>query len=90
MSPSSSSSKAPKSITELNLLARVHTDPCIPTDIYVNSANLLLKQARIYLKEENEEQAYVYYLKYINLLLNELSLRPGFNDSDQMVVKVDR
>lgn len=64
MSPSSST-HPPKSITELNLLAKVHTDQCIPTDIYVNSANLLLKQARIYFREENEEQAYVYYLKYI-------------------------
>lgn len=55
----------PKSIEELTLMAKMHTDKCIPTDIYVNSANLLLKQARIYFREENEEQAYIYYLKYI-------------------------
>lgn len=55
----------PKSIKELNIIAKVHTDECIPIDIYISSANLLLKQARIYFREENEEQAYIYYLKYI-------------------------
>lgn len=58
-------STPPRSIKELNRRAKVYTDDCIPIDIYLSSANLLLKQARIYYKEENEEQAYVYYLKYI-------------------------
>lgn len=72
-------STPPRSIKELNRRAKVYTDDCIPIDIYLSSANLLLKQARIYYKEENEEQAYVYYLKYINLVLNELDKRAGFD-----------
>ncbi|KAI9251326.1 hypothetical protein EDC94DRAFT_622118 [Helicostylum pulchrum] len=77
----------PKSIEELHLVAKMYTDDCIPIEIYTSSADLLIKQARIYYKEENEEQAYVYFLKYINLLLIELSKRPGFNhlDNNDMV-----
>ncbi|GAA5812786.1 hypothetical protein MFLAVUS_006244 [Mucor flavus] len=77
----------PKSIEELHLIAKMYTDDCIPIEIYTSSADLLIKQARIYYKEENEEQAYVYFLKYINLLLIELSKRPGFNhlDNNDMV-----
>lgn len=55
----------PKSIEELHLVAKMYTDDCIPIEIYTSSADLLIKQARIYYKEENEEQAYVYFLKYI-------------------------
>ena len=56
---------APRSIKELNREARVHTDDSIPLAIYISSADLLLKQARIYFEEDNEEQAYIYFLKYI-------------------------
>lgn len=55
----------PKSIKELNAMAKVHTDDCIPIDIYISSADLMLKQARIYYREENQEQAYLYFMKYI-------------------------
>ncbi|KAL9553485.1 hypothetical protein MBANPS3_003279 [Mucor bainieri] len=72
-------SSPPKSIKELNTLAKVHTDDCIPIDIYISSADLMLKQARIYYREENQEQAYLYFMKYINLILNELGHRPGFD-----------
>ncbi|CAO0793192.1 unnamed protein product [Mucor circinelloides] len=69
----------PKSIKELNAMAKIHTDDCIPIDIYISSADLMLKQARIYYREENQEQAYLYFMKYINLILNELGHRPGFD-----------
>jgi hypothetical protein len=55
----------PKSIKELNAMAKVHVEDCIPIDIYLSSADLMLKQARIYFKEENQEQAYLYFMKYI-------------------------
>lgn len=58
-------SSPPKSIKELNAMAKVHTDDCIPIDIYISSADLMLKQARIYFREENQEQAYLYFMKYI-------------------------
>ncbi|KAI9355792.1 hypothetical protein BD770DRAFT_390740 [Pilaira anomala] len=81
------STTKPKSIEELHSISKMHTDDCIPVEIYSSSADLLVKQARIYYREENEEQAYVYYLKYINLVLIELSKHPGFNylDNDDMV-----
>lgn len=59
------STTKPKSIEELHSISEMYTDDCIPIEIYTSSANLLVKQARIYYREENEEQAYVYYLKYI-------------------------
>ncbi|KAI8883228.1 hypothetical protein K501DRAFT_92399 [Backusella circina FSU 941] len=68
----------PKSLSELNELATIHIDECIPIEIYIHSADLLIRQARIYNKEGNEEQAYVFYLKYINLVLKELDHRPEF------------
>jgi len=46
-------------------MAKIHTDDCIPIDIYISSADLMLKQARIYYREENQEQAYLYFMKYI-------------------------
>jgi hypothetical protein len=60
-----SDSNPPKSINELNALAKMPTDDCIPTEIYLCSADLLLKQARIYYTEENQQQAYLYFMKYI-------------------------
>jgi hypothetical protein len=60
-----SNSNPPKSIHELNALAKMPTDDCIPTEIYLSSADFLLKQARIYYSEENQEQAYLYFMKYI-------------------------
>ncbi|CAO3616055.1 unnamed protein product [Mucor fragilis] len=79
MTPASPPTNPPKTIKELNTMAKVHTDDCIPIDIYISSANLMLKQARIYYREENQEQAYLYFMKYINLILNELGHRPGFD-----------
>ncbi|KAK4511924.1 uncharacterized protein ATC70_003923 [Mucor velutinosus] len=88
MTPIPPPTSPPKSIKELNAMAKVHTDDCIPIDIYISSADLMLKQARIYYREENQEQAYLYFMKYINLILNELGHRPGFDYmSNQVLIK---
>jgi hypothetical protein len=65
MNANNSIEKRPKSLGELNELAVVHIDECIPIELYIHSADLLIRQARIYNKEGNEEQAYIFYLKYI-------------------------
>lgn len=54
----------PRSPAELGNQAAISVDSNIPIRLYFRSADLLLKQARVYKDENDLEHAYVLYMKY--------------------------
>lgn len=54
----------PRSPAELGRQATISVDPNIPIRLYFRSADLLLKQARVYKLENDLEHAYMLYMKY--------------------------
>jgi STAM-binding protein len=54
----------PRSPTELEKQATVAVDPNLSIRLYFRSADLLLKQARVYKLEQDFEHAYILYMKY--------------------------
>lgn len=54
----------PRSTKDLADLAQVNVDPSKPIRYYLRSAELLIKQARIYRNEGDLEHAYFLYMKY--------------------------
>ncbi|CEG69697.1 Putative Ubiquitin thiolesterase [Rhizopus microsporus] len=67
-----------RSTEELEQLANITVDHNIPVKLYFRSAELLLKQARVYKLENDLEHAYILYMKYTNLGVNELPKHPGY------------
>lgn len=53
-----------RSTEELEQLANITVDHNIPVKLYFRSAELLLKQARVYKLENDLEHAYILYMKY--------------------------
>lgn len=54
----------PRSSAELAKQATVQVDPNTPIRLYFRSADLLLRQARVYKLEQDWDHAYVLYMKY--------------------------
>ena len=54
----------PRSTAELSEQAVVSVEPNLSIRLYFRSAELLLRQARIYQLENDLERAYVQYMKY--------------------------
>lgn len=54
----------PRSPAELEKQTIITVDPNISIRLYFRSADLLLKQARVYKLEQDFEHAYVLYMKY--------------------------
>ncbi|CAO3649247.1 unnamed protein product [Mucor fragilis] len=73
---------APRSPAELGKQAVISVDPNIPIRLYFRSADLLLKQARVYKLENDLEHAYVLYMKYTNLGISELPKHPAYKHAD--------
>ncbi|ORZ03422.1 hypothetical protein BCR43DRAFT_510478 [Syncephalastrum racemosum] len=69
----------PRSTKDLADLAQVEVDPSKPIRYYLRSAELLIKQARIYRNEGDLEHAYFLYMKYTNLGIKELPKHPHYN-----------
>ncbi|KAL9539142.1 hypothetical protein MBANPS3_010446 [Mucor bainieri] len=72
----------PRSPAELGKQAVISVDPNIPIRLYFRSADLLLKQARVYKLENDLEHAYVLYMKYTNLGISELPKHPAYKHAD--------
>ncbi|CAO3636054.1 unnamed protein product [Cunninghamella blakesleeana] len=72
----------PQSTIELGQLAAFHVELNTPIRLYFRSADLLLKQARIYKKELDYEHAYILYMKYTNLGLTELPKHTNYKDPE--------
>ncbi|KAL9550327.1 hypothetical protein PS6_005600 [Mucor atramentarius] len=72
----------PRSPAELGKQAVISVDPNIPIRLYFRSADLLLKQARVYKLEHDLEHAYVLYMKYTNLGISELPKHPSYKNVD--------
>lgn len=54
----------PYSTAELNKLGAIKVDSNTPIRLYFRSADLLLKQARVYRNEGDLQEAYRLYMKY--------------------------
>ena len=54
----------PRSTAELGRLAAVQIDENTPIRLFFRSADLVIKQARVYKMEHDYEQAYILYMKY--------------------------
>ncbi|ORX45661.1 Mov34-domain-containing protein [Hesseltinella vesiculosa] len=72
----------PRSTSELGRLASIQVDSNTPIRLYFRSADLLIKQARVYKMEYDYEHAYVLYMKYTNLGLNELPKHQQYKTAD--------
>ncbi|KAF1799931.1 hypothetical protein V8B55DRAFT_1542796 [Mucor lusitanicus] len=72
----------PRSPAELGRQATISVDPNIPIRLYFRSADLLLKQARVYKLENDLEHAYMLYMKYTNLGISELPKHPAYKHVD--------
>ncbi|KAI8975457.1 hypothetical protein BDF20DRAFT_914385 [Mycotypha africana] len=72
----------PKSTAELQRLAAVLVDSNIPIRLYLRSADLLYKQARVYEREQDLQHAYVLFMKLTNLGLVELPKHPAYGDAE--------
>ncbi|CDS10782.1 hypothetical protein LRAMOSA11268 [Lichtheimia ramosa] len=72
----------PRTTAELNKLGIPEFNPHINIKHYFRSAELLLRQARVYRNEGDLENAYVLYLKYTNLGINELPKHPAYKLPD--------
>ncbi|KAI9014502.1 hypothetical protein CLU79DRAFT_838356 [Phycomyces nitens] len=70
----------PRSPSELSRLAAFQVVNTTPIHLYLRSAELLIRQAKVYLDEDNLEQAYVMYMKYTNLGMTELPNHPQYNN----------
>ncbi|RCH77938.1 hypothetical protein CU098_004438, partial [Rhizopus stolonifer] len=68
----------PRSTEELERLSNISVDHNIPVKLYFRSAELILKQARVYKLENDLEHAYLLYMKYTNLGLSELPKHPAY------------
>ncbi|KAG0193825.1 hypothetical protein DFQ28_002977 [Apophysomyces sp. BC1034] len=73
---------SPKPTTELNKLATIQVDSSTPIRLYFRSADLLIKQARVYKAEGDFQHAYVLYMKYTNLGLSELPKHASYRNND--------
>ena len=54
----------PRGTAELNKLATIEINPRINIKHYFRSADILIKQARVYYNEGDYENAYILFLKY--------------------------
>ncbi|KAI8096923.1 uncharacterized protein BX664DRAFT_325188 [Halteromyces radiatus] len=68
----------PRSTKELGRLASIQVDSNTFIRLYFRSADLLIKQARVYKMEKDYQHAYVLYMKYTNLGLKELPKHPQY------------
>ncbi|KAI8376164.1 uncharacterized protein BYT42DRAFT_534381 [Radiomyces spectabilis] len=81
----------PQSTTELNALAAIQFDSKTPIRLYFRSADLLIKQARVYKAENDLRHAYILYMKYTNLGINELPKHAEYKRSENKpAIKVIR
>ncbi|KAG0184173.1 hypothetical protein DFQ28_011659 [Apophysomyces sp. BC1034] len=71
-----------RSVAELHALALVQIDARIPIRLYIRSANLLFKQAKVYQQEGDLVQSYIWYLKYTNLGIFELPRHPQYRKAE--------
>ncbi|KAH8552672.1 hypothetical protein BGW37DRAFT_292445 [Umbelopsis sp. PMI_123] len=69
----------PYSIAELNKLSETKVDANTPIRLYFRSAQSVLQQARVYMKEGDFQEAYRLYMKYTKLGLSDLRKHPKFS-----------
>ncbi|PVU86426.1 hypothetical protein BB560_006720, partial [Smittium megazygosporum] len=70
------------SVAELSQIAYVKVNPTLPIKLYINSVENLLHKADTLLEEGNLQEAYLYYLRYTSIVLNELPKHPSYNDPE--------
>ncbi|KAJ3258286.1 hypothetical protein HK103_003767 [Boothiomyces macroporosus] len=63
---------------ELNARAHIAIDRKKPLRLYMRSAEMLLKQAAVYDKEQDYVNAYILYMKYSTLVVTEFPKHPDY------------
>ncbi|KAI8329077.1 hypothetical protein BC941DRAFT_443827 [Chlamydoabsidia padenii] len=78
----------PRSTEELGTLASIQVDSNTPIRLYFRSADLLIKQARVYKMEKDYQHAYVLYMKYTNLGLSELQKHAEYKSPENKKARI--
>ena len=65
----------PRTTAELNHSAKIEINPRLNIKHYFRSADILLKQARVYYHEADLENAYILFLKYTKWVCSRAYLK---------------
>ncbi|KAL2865832.1 putative endosome-associated ubiquitin isopeptidase (AmsH) [Aspergillus lucknowensis] len=80
-SPQSSGAAAPQSVEKISRLAQDYKfDPAVPLRAWLRTGARLVREARIYLREGHDEQAYLLLFRHAQLVLVHLSDHPDLKD----------
>ncbi|CEL07397.1 Putative SMAD6 interacting protein AMSH [Aspergillus calidoustus] len=80
-SPPSTGSSAPQSVEKISRLAQDYKfDPAVPLRYWLRTAATLVREARIYLREGHDEQAYLLLFRHAQLVLVHLADHPDLKD----------
>ncbi|KAI8062550.1 hypothetical protein BC940DRAFT_308532 [Gongronella butleri] len=80
--------RRPRSTAELGRLAAVQIDENTPIRLFFRSADLVIKQARVYKMEHDYEQAYILYMKYTTLGLSEMPKHSQFKNPEYKKLRI--
>ncbi|KAI1803248.1 hypothetical protein F4811DRAFT_526068 [Daldinia bambusicola] len=58
-------------------------DPAIPMKFWLRTANMLFLEGRSYLSDGNFAQAYLIYMRYLDLVTNKLPKHPGAKNPEE-------
>ncbi|KAL2846981.1 hypothetical protein BJY01DRAFT_169294 [Aspergillus pseudoustus] len=80
-SPPSIGFSAPQSVEQISRLAQDYKfDPAIPLRYWLRTGATLVREARIYLREGHDEQAYLLLFRHAQLVLVHLADHPDLKD----------
>ncbi|KAL4926929.1 putative endosome-associated ubiquitin isopeptidase (AmsH) [Aspergillus undulatus] len=79
--PPSTGASAPQSVERISRLAQDYKfDPAVPLRYWLRTAATLVREARIYLREGHDEQAYLLLFRHAQLVLVNLAGHPDLKD----------
>ncbi|KAL4937568.1 hypothetical protein BDV06DRAFT_71025 [Aspergillus oleicola] len=80
-SPPSMGASAPQSVEKISRLAQDYKfNPAVPLRYWLRTAATLIREARIYLREGHDEQAYLLLFRHAQLVLVNLADHPDLKD----------
>ncbi|KAL4949182.1 hypothetical protein BDW69DRAFT_174962 [Aspergillus filifer] len=80
-SPPSMGASAPQSVEKISRLAQDYKfNPAVPLRYWLRTAATLIREARIYLREGHDEQAYLLLFRHAQLVLVNLAGHPDLKD----------
>ncbi|KAL4810142.1 hypothetical protein BDV18DRAFT_130358 [Aspergillus unguis] len=80
-SPAGAGASAPQSVEKISRLAQDYKfNPTVPLRYWLRTAATLVREARIYLREGHDEQAYLLLFRHAQLVLVHLADHPDLKD----------